>query len=67
MLSHLKRRIGVFAAVAVLAAGVPALTTVSPVSAAPATTAIASVAALDVLTQGVPDYLACRFHGHHVE
>jgi len=46
MLSHLKRRIGVLTAVAVLAALVPALTTVSPVSAAPATTAIATVAGL---------------------
>ena len=43
MISHLKRRISVFAAVAVMAAGVPALTTVSPASAAPATTAITVV------------------------
>ena len=36
MLFNLKRRIGVFAAIAVLAAGVPALTS-SPASAAPST------------------------------
>ena len=42
MLSHLKRRIGVFAAVAVLAAGVPALTT-SPASAAASTTLVLAV------------------------
>ena len=55
MLSHLKRRIGVFAAVAVLAAGVPALTSVSPASAAPATTAITTVAGL----AGEATYLTC--------
>ena len=42
MLSHLKRRIGVFAAVAVLAAGVPALTT-SPASAAASATLVTAV------------------------
>ncbi|SVD26998.1 uncharacterized protein METZ01_LOCUS379852, partial [marine metagenome] len=42
MLSHLKRRIGVFAAIAVLAAGVPALTT-SPASAAASTTLVLAV------------------------
>jgi hypothetical protein len=45
MLSHLRRRIGVLSAIAVLAALVPALT-VSPVSAAPATVAISTVAGL---------------------
>ncbi|MDG1989270.1 MAG: S-layer homology domain-containing protein, partial [Acidimicrobiales bacterium] len=52
MLSHLKRRISVITAVAVLAAGVPALTTMSPAAAAPATTAITTVT--DAAT-----YLAC--------
>ena len=42
MLSHFKRRLGVLAAVAVLAAMVPAITS-TPVSAAPATTAITVV------------------------
>ena len=42
MLSHLKRRIGVLAAVAVMAALVPAIAS-SPVSATPATTAIVVV------------------------
>jgi len=55
MLSHLKRRISVFAAVAVLCAGVPALTSVSPASAAPATTAITTVAGL----AGEATYLTC--------
>jgi len=55
MLSHLKRRISVFAAIAVLAAGVPALTTVSPATAAPATTAISTVAALT----GEASYVTC--------
>jgi hypothetical protein len=55
MLSHLKRRIGVLTALAVLAAGVPALIAVSPVSAAPATTAITSVLSLS----SAPTYLAC--------
>ena len=55
MLSHLKRRISVFAAVAVLAAGVPALTTVSPASAAPATTLITAASSLDAPAT----YLAC--------
>jgi len=55
MLSHLKRRISVFAAVAVLAAGVPALTSVSPASAAPAATAITTVAGL----AGEATYLTC--------
>jgi len=58
MLSHLKRRIGVLSAIAVLAALVPALS-VSPAMAAPATTAITSAAALDALTGGVADYLTC--------
>jgi hypothetical protein len=51
MLSHLKRRIGVFAAVAVLAAGVPALTT-SPASAAASTTLVLAVS-------DPAGYLAC--------
>jgi len=55
MLSHLKRRISVFTAVVVLAAGVPALTTVSPVSAAPKATLISTVAGLS----GEATYLTC--------
>ena len=51
MLSHLKRRIGVFAAIAVLAAGVPALTS-SPASAAANPTLVLAVS--DPAT-----YLAC--------
>ena len=52
MFSHLKRRIGVLTAVAVLAALVPALTSVSPVSAAPKATAVVAVGS-------APTYLAC--------
>ena len=52
MLSHLRRRIGVLSAIAVLAALVPALTVVSPVSAAPKATAVTAVS--DGAT-----YLAC--------
>ena len=43
MLSHFKRRVGVFTAVAVLTAFVPAVTTMSSAGAAPATTAISVV------------------------
>ena len=52
MFSHLKRRIGVLTAVAVLAALVPALTSVSPVSAAPKATAVVAVGS-------APTFLAC--------
>ena len=51
MRSNLKRRIGVFAAIAVLAAGVPALTT-SPASAAPSTS-------LTLAVTDPPVYSAC--------
>ena len=52
MFSHLKRRIGVLTAVAVLAALVPTLSAVSPVSAAPASTAVTVV-------DDAASYLAC--------
>ena len=54
MLSNLRRRLGVIAAVSVLAALVPVLSS-SPVSAAPATTAITTLAGLDAEAS----YLAC--------
>ncbi len=54
MLSHLRRRIGVFTALAVLAALVPALTTTSPASSAPATTAVTALTLDDPA-----DYSAC--------
>ena len=54
MLSNLRRRLGVIAAVSVLAALVPVLSS-SPVSAAPATTAISTLAGLDAEAS----YLAC--------
>jgi hypothetical protein len=54
MLSNLRRRLGVIAAVSVLAALVPVLSS-SPVSAAPATTAITTLAGLDAEAT----YLAC--------
>ena len=56
MISHLKRRFGIFTAVAVLGSVCAAvsITTVSPVSAAPATTAITA------LTLNAPaSYSAC--------
>lgn len=54
MLSNLRRRLGVIAAVSVLAALVPVLSS-SPASAAPATTAITTLAGLDAEAT----YLAC--------
>ena len=54
MLSNLRRRLGVIAAVSVLAALIPALSS-SPASAAPATTAITTLAGLDAEAT----YLAC--------
>ena len=56
MISHLKRRFGIFAALAVLTSVCAAVSivTVSPVSAAPATTAITALTIDDVA-----DYSAC--------